>query len=161
MCTVLLLGFVYFEGQRRQIPSVASARASVETQWINFTQAKLEPHSVDYLDQRDPVFFFLNLDLHQFLLTHRYQPLEYACFCMRIHALFPEKVMKMLEGKWNSWIRPFSLDLHRKLMGSILSWDSSFWWKLVQKFLCNPADKPADKQSNKWTRTKTKHCWGR
>ena len=150
MCSVLLLSFVYFEGQRRdgQIKSVASTCAAVQfihTAWINITQAKLELYSVDYSDLWDPDFC---LDLHQFLITHRLQSFEYACSERKIPALFLERVMKVLEGKWNHWIRPFYLDLHGKLMGSVLSWHSSsmwVWWKLVEKFLCNPADKPTNK----------------
>ena len=80
-----------------------------------------------------------------------------------IRALFPEELTKILRNRTCFDVKDGEKKTSRicpiiwiqKLMGSILGWDTSsiqVSGKSVQKFLCNPADKPTHRQ------TDTRYC---
>lgn len=92
----------------------------------------------------------------QILLTHRYQPPKYARWFSSRSIISWE----LLKNAYSCNVREnekekkildpsLYLDPHQKLMNGVYSGPTPILWKSVWYFLCNPADKPANKRTDR------------
>lgn len=92
----------------------------------------------------------------QILRTHRYQPPKYARWFSSRSIISWE----LLKNAYSCNVREnekekkildpsLYLDPHQKLMNGVYSGPTPILWKSVWYFLCNPADKPANKRTDR------------